>query len=223
MTKKTQKIILWVIGIWLASSIVFGGLSMLLTGSSTDQQETEQTDTKAVDTKVWKQADGSILVDSLYHLYLSKSNTLSFYASKISFAHLRLHFTDNVAVYTIYPDKKLSSNGLYYLGFKFYNDEWPCAAFMLSDDEKNDTLYANPQSGYPSRKTFKKEKFDRLQYAIEHDYKTQIKPIEYDDLVSYIDMIVLDVNKKRYEIKPDNDAFYILMNGIFHQKVYKLE
>ena len=222
MTKKSKKIILWVVGVWFASSLFFGGLALLIESTS-DNHTTEQTDTKAVNTKVLKQADGSILVDSLYHLYLSNNYTLSFYPSKIRFAHLRLHFTDNVAVYTIYPNKELSSNGLYYLGFKFYNDEWPCAAFTFSDDEKNDTLYAYPQSGYPSRKTFKKEKFNRLQYAIEHNYKTQIKPIEYDDLVSYIDMIVLDVNKKRYEIKPGNEAFYVLMNGIFHQKVYNLE
>ncbi|MBR6031367.1 MAG: hypothetical protein IKP36_05320 [Bacteroidaceae bacterium] len=33
MTKKTQKIILWVIGIWLASCIVFGGIATLIDNS----------------------------------------------------------------------------------------------------------------------------------------------------------------------------------------------
>lgn len=80
MTKKTKKIVLWVIGIWVVSALFFGGLSSVFE-KSRSTQTAEQVSSVAEETEVINTADDAVLTRSknIYNKLMSFKDSPDFH------------------------------------------------------------------------------------------------------------------------------------------------
>lgn len=170
----------------------------------------------------------TLVVNSIYNFSMTKDSALQMETKRHPYNVLvSINLNEPVALYETEGDgSELKSNEYYYLGYSIRQGWLP----LVSLQEAN---YANGQYQYtalrnhPLRITFTQKQLDYLNDAIKGNYKTQIKPIDYGDLVDYIDTISIQIQnakgKETYKIPSDDKAFDWLTNGIFHESVFDLK
>lgn len=169
----------------------------------------------------------TIIIDSVYQLKLTPKYNIEMLTKKQpNTAVIRIHLKERVALYTSDGDgSELKNNGYYDLGYAFRDSIFPCFA-LFEDKTINGEHHYIGLDNHPLRQTFTEKQLDHLRIAIDKDFKTQIKPIEYGDLTDYINWIELyvkdDKDENIYKItENDGKPYYLLMNGIFRDEIYK--
>lgn len=146
-----------------------------------------------------------------------------------SSARINIVFSEPVGVYP--ANAKFDSkhyNGFFYLGYSFCNGEYGTVGLYDFKDD-NEHIRIGKSNDYGN--VIKKKDVEYLQIAIDRNYKTQIKPIDFYDIKDFVDTVKVYVQnmddpntpsgtdgKREYAITPDVEAFSIILNGIFPNK-----
>ncbi len=143
-----------------------------------------------------------------------------------SSARINIVLTEPVGLYSTSTDfDRKNFDGFVYGGFKFYEGEYGIVGLYDFNGDNGQVRIgkATDKSSVITRKDYQ-----HLQSAIELNYKTQIKPLEYYDIKLFVDSIkiyVQNVNgespqyeKREYTISNNDEAFKVILNGIFPNK-----
>lgn len=140
-----------------------------------------------------------------------------------SSARINVVFTEPVGVYSTstHFDRK-NFDGLVYSGFKFYEGEYGVVGLY---NFKGDNGLVRIGKATDRSNVITQKEYQHLQSAIELKFKTQIKPLEYYDIKSFVDSIKIYIQnvdgensqyeKREYVISNDDDVFKVILNGIF--------
>ena len=146
-----------------------------------------------------------------------------------SSARISIVLSEPVGVYPANTkfDRK-NYNGFFYLGYQFNEGEYGIVGLY---DFKGDDEHIRIGKASDYGNVIKKKDMEHLQSAIELEYKTQIKPIDFYDIKDFVDTVKVYVQnmddsstpsgtdgKREYAITPDVEAFSVILNGIFPNK-----
>lgn len=172
----------------------------------------------------------TMTIDSVFHFHLTKKNTLTMTTKeRPTTVTIYINLTEPVGLYESESDKpSLESNGYYYYGYTIREGDYPAFALMETGEKNSKGEYVyEALPTHPLRMTFTKKQIDYLNHAIDGDYKTQMKPIDYKDLLSYIDFIRITVRGSEsggdFLTPKGDDAYKFFANGVFHERVYGLK
>lgn len=151
MTKKTKKIILWVVGIWIASALFFGTLSVLFDNmrkSSTEPQQVQEQVEEVVDV----QGDSLLLMrcKALYDelMEIKESNTFKQYGFSEAGPHK--DWLKKVKDFTPEEGQRLMRaygmvpGDIEMLGMEYVESKCEETDFTKSKRKELDELFANP-------------------------------------------------------------------------------
>lgn len=151
MTKKTKKIILWVVGIWIASALFFGTLSVLFDNmrkSSTEPQQVQEQVEEVVDV----QGDSLLLMrcKALYDELMEMKGSNTFKNYGFSEAGPHKDWLKKVKDFTPEEGQRLMRaygmvpGDIEMLGMEYVKSRCEETDFTKSKRKELDELFANP-------------------------------------------------------------------------------